>query len=95
MSDSKAPHSHVLKTWPEHFEAVRDGRKRVELRRNDRDYRVGDVLVLCEYDPLPGGAGLTGESVSVRITHRLPGNGQFGLDGHHIALSIEPLKEHR
>ena len=43
--------THELKIWPEPFAAVRDGRKRYEVRRNDRDYRVGDVLVLNEYIP--------------------------------------------
>jgi hypothetical protein len=42
---------HELKTWPEFFRAIREGRKRHEVRANDRDFRVGDVLVLREYEP--------------------------------------------
>lgn len=42
---------HVLKIWPDSFEAAIDGRKNFEVRVNDRDYRLGDVLVLREYIP--------------------------------------------
>jgi ASC-1-like (ASCH) protein len=42
---------HNLKTWTEYFEAVCDGRKTFEIRKNDRDFRVNDVLLLREYDP--------------------------------------------
>lgn len=41
---------HRLKTDPEVFEEVASGRKPFELRRADRDYQVGDVLELHEYD---------------------------------------------
>jgi len=42
---------HDLKTWPEYFRAILDGRKSFEIRRDDRGYSVGDVLVLREWDP--------------------------------------------
>lgn len=42
---------HILKTWPNAFAAVKDGRKRFEWRKDDRGFEVGDVLVLGLYDP--------------------------------------------
>jgi hypothetical protein len=42
---------HELKTWPAYFEAVRDGSKRFELRKNDRHFHSGDTLRLMEWDP--------------------------------------------
>lgn len=42
---------HQLKTWPEQFEALFKGLKTFEIRKNDRDFQVGDVLMLKEYDP--------------------------------------------
>lgn len=42
---------HRLKTWPVHFGPVKEDRKRAELRKDDRDFKVGDILVLEEYDP--------------------------------------------
>lgn len=42
---------HALKCWPPYFQQVRDDLKCLEVRRNDRDYRDGDLLVLQEYLP--------------------------------------------
>ena len=45
---------HVKKVLPEYFEALRNGSKRFELRREDPDdpcYAVGDYLALNEIDP--------------------------------------------
>lgn len=42
---------HNLKTWPNFFQDILERRKSFELRYNDRDFNVGDVLILNEYDP--------------------------------------------
>ncbi|MEK3836505.1 DUF3850 domain-containing protein [Paenibacillus sp. FSL R7-0128] len=42
---------HGLKLVQPHFEAVWERRKPFEVRKNDRDYNVGDELALNEYDP--------------------------------------------
>lgn len=41
--------THHLKTMPEYFQAVIDGRKPFELRENDRDFKVGEKVILEEY----------------------------------------------
>lgn len=41
--------THQLKSWPKFFEPLQQGRRTHELRRNDRDFRVGDLLELHEY----------------------------------------------
>lgn len=45
---------HELKCWPQYYEALvcpeRQRRKSVEVRKDDRGYQVGDVLVLLEWD---------------------------------------------
>lgn len=43
--------THDLKIWPKFYPAVADGRKRAELRRDDRDFQMGDRLRLREFDP--------------------------------------------
>ena len=58
-----------LKTLPQYFEEVVKGNKKAELRLNDRDFKVGDIYELEEYD----GKTYTGRSVTVRITHILEG----------------------
>ena len=62
-----SPTVHTLKTWPEHFEAVADGRKPYEWRRDDRGFRVGDYLHLNEWDPT--NSVHTGRWSFHRITH--------------------------
>ncbi|WP_413887073.1 DUF3850 domain-containing protein [Tateyamaria sp.] len=60
--------THVLKCWPEFFEAIADGRKKHDLRRStDRDLRVGDQLHLMEFDPSNG--CYTGRSQAVWVTY--------------------------
>ncbi|EHB6445277.1 TPA: DUF3850 domain-containing protein [Enterococcus faecalis] len=41
---------HHLKILPEYFEAVVSGDKCFEIRKNDRGYKVGDILRLNEYE---------------------------------------------
>lgn len=66
MAEYKCPIVHKLKILPKYFAAVCAGTKRAELRKNDRAYRAGDVLILEEALP---GSDMTGKSVCVRITH--------------------------
>lgn len=42
---------HKVKSWPSLFEAALAGTKTHDMRKmTDRDYRVGDILRLQEYD---------------------------------------------
>ena len=41
---------HDIKILPDYFEAVLKGKKNFEIRKNDRDYKPGDVLMLREWD---------------------------------------------
>lgn len=64
--------THELKCWPEHFERVRVGAKRFELRREDRGFSPDDTLMLCEFDPATqrySGRRLTVQVLSVLDVH--------------------------
>lgn len=50
----RMPIGHILKTWPEEFEAVSSDRKRFEVRKDDRDFQTGDTVVFTEFDPDKG-----------------------------------------
>lgn len=93
--------THLLKTWPSVFPDIDSGAKTVEIRRNDRDFRVGDHLALLEYDPdartvnddqIEVVGRYTGRTCERLITHVLPG-GQFGLEPGFVALSLRPATE--
>lgn len=72
---SRGPKNHIIKTLPEYFEAVIDGRKCFEIRKDDRDYQVADTVQLAEFD----GAAFTGNFVEVKITYVLRDCPQYGL----------------
>lgn len=57
--------THAVKILPEYMTAVEDGLKTFEIRKNDRDYKVGDYVLLQEWD----GKGYTGWQVIVEITY--------------------------
>jgi len=78
---------HVLKTWPEPFEAMRAGLKTFEYRQHDRDFAVGDCLVLQEYNPETD--SLTREAISMRVVYLLAG-GKFGIPKNYCVMSVEP-----
>ena len=59
--------AHRLKIWPAPFRAVCDERKTCEVRRADRDFQVGDFLMLVEFDPQKD--ALTGDYICRKITH--------------------------
>ncbi|MBD5585525.1 MAG: DUF3850 domain-containing protein [Clostridia bacterium] len=42
--------AHHLKTMPEYFQATIDGRKNFEVREDDRGFKVGDNVILEEYE---------------------------------------------
>lgn len=43
--------THELKSWSRFFRAIVAGERAHELRHNDRDYQVGERILLREYDP--------------------------------------------
>lgn len=86
---TREPITHDLKIYQEFFSAVCTGVKRAELRKNDRDYRVGDTLHLMETPR--GSCHQTGEFINVKITH-IADVGEW-MPGY-VLLSVE-LQERR
>jgi len=93
---------HDLKTAPEHFQALWDGAKTAELRKDDRGFAVGDTLVLREwglvaaFDRKDGAwqfadcITYTGRALTRTVTHILRG-GPWLADGY-VMLSLAPVE---
>ena len=78
---------HTLKIQPKYFQAVVDGLKCFEVRKNDRGYKVGDELFLKEFEDNE----FTGRSVEKTITYILPG-GEFGIDTNYVILGLRDMR---
>lgn len=67
--------SHIIKCWPKYFKPLDTRQKTFEIRKNDRDYQVGDTLIIKEWDP--DTQKETGRWVARTITYMV--QGVFGL----------------
>ena len=79
---------HTLKTWPVYYWDVVVGAKTFEIRRNDRNFKVGDELVLREYDP--DKEVYTGEEIIVYVDYIVSTDGLPGISEGLCAMSISP-----
>jgi len=79
--------THELKTWPEFFEDILSGKKNFEARKDDRVFRVGDILVLEEYEL----GEYSGRKIEVEVTYKLHG-GSFGIEKGYCVLAIKPIE---
>lgn len=77
---------HSLKTIQPHFDKVNARLKTFEVRKNDRNFQVGDILLLKEYDQET--ETFTDRVVAARAHHILEG-GQFGIEPGYVVMSIE------
>lgn len=75
--------THELKTIQPYFNDVLSGNKNFEVRKNDRDYKVGDYLKLKEWD----GEKFTGNYITVRIKYILD-NPSYCKEGY-VVIALE------
>jgi hypothetical protein len=81
---------HELKTWPAYFQAIVNGQKTFEIRKNDRNFHVDDELVLKEYNPAE--QKYTGRELRVKVTYMTEG-GQWGIPLDICVLGIRALED--
>lgn len=80
--------THRLKIDSKYFDAVRYEVKTFEIRKNDRDFQVGDTLLLSEYKD----GKSTGNMVNVVITYIT----DFEQKDDYVVMAIVPEdSEHR
>jgi hypothetical protein len=82
--------AHKLKTWPGYFHAVKREEKPFEVRKADRDFKVGDYLCLVEFDPEKD--ILTGDYLYRRVTYLLTSaDAPRGLVDGFVVLGLETV----
>ena len=74
---------HNLKIKPQYFKDVVSGDKTFEVRKNDRDFEVGDAIFLGEYE----NGRYTGITAYVKITYILD-NPEYCKEGY-VILGIK------
>lgn len=77
----RPPEIHRVKSWVHLFQAFVRGEKMHDLRILDRDYQVGDILVLCEYDKQQ--EEYTGREAEAEIT--------YITSAKHVACAFSPF----
>ena len=80
---------HRLKTWPQQFQAIKDGRKTFEYRKDDRSppFEIGDTLGLLEWDPVT--KDYTGQHIEVDVTYVARAREDFGIPEGYCVMSIK------
>jgi hypothetical protein len=78
--------THDLKCWPGYFEALMDGSKTFEVRRDDRKFAVGDELLLREWNP--DIEQYSGRQLKRHVTCIMHGMGNVGVIGPCRGISL-------
>src|SRR4051812_13772091 len=97
--------THDLKCWPGSWEAVASGLKKHEIRVADRDFKVGDDVILREFMPNVAEHGpvvwagkitgnFTGRSLLRKITY-VSAAGSFGLPPNLCVFSMDSYPERK
>lgn len=76
---------HELKTWSEYFNEVFMGHKTFDVRKNDRDFKIGDTLILKEWDK--ENKKYTGRKLARKVTYIFEG-GSFGIKKGFVVMGI-------
>lgn len=71
---------HELKIEQQYLDNLLAGKKKAEIRLNDRDYQVGDILHFRDYSKLDN------EDIFFEITHIHSG---LGLQPNYVVLSVK------
>lgn len=80
---------HILKIKERYFFDVNGGLKKAELRKDDRQYEVGDLIHFVD----PKGREIDCFSDNLfEITHILRNVPEYGLDVNYAILSIKKVK---
>ena len=83
---------HTLKCWSPYWDAISNGEKNFDVRRDDRGFQKGDTVILQKFDPSKPGYvrtywDNTPFEVRRKIKYILTG-GQFGIEPGYVVLGF-------
>ncbi len=81
--------THALKTWPEFYKDIESGAKNFEIRKLDRPFKVGETLLLQEWDHQT--KAYTGKETRRQITHIFYG-GHFGVESGFVVMGLKEIE---
>lgn len=82
---------HLLRTHPGPFRALWRGDKTAEVRKNDRDFQVNDVLEMFEFDPNQGKWIDPHRRIYATVSHMLYGPA-YGIQEGYVLLSFRAIR---
>jgi len=86
---------HELKILPEYFDDIMNCKKRFEVRKNDRNYQVGDMLVLHKFYPETNFYDINGSFIQCIVTY-IADLSKIGIPGYvAMQISVIDAKDYR
>lgn len=89
------PQEHTLKTWPVYYDAIERGEKNFEVRRDDRGFQKGDVLILQRTGTDDWNRHQVDYGADFKVRHQLRKTityvltgGQFGIEPGFVVLGL-------
>jgi len=76
--------THKLKILPKYFDQVWDRKKNFEIRKNDRNFNLGDKVILFEHD----GKKYLNRGIAATITCVLKDCPEYGLKNGYAILGL-------
>lgn len=82
---------HLVKCWPEYFDAMAAGVKTFDVRYDDRHYQVGDLIIQRRWNRVTQTDD--GDTLGQEITYILRDAEQFGVAEGYVVLGVIPAAE--
>jgi hypothetical protein len=91
----RAARVHDVKCWPDFFDKVASGKKTFEVRRDDRNYMLGDYLLLREFEvkPRQEDSDYTGRELTVEVTYVMRGRPNNPIAVGFCVMAIRPVRK--
>jgi hypothetical protein len=84
---------HILKIFPKFFDGIVCGEKNFEVRKEDRDFQVGDAIILMEFDPEVNGGSYSQLFAGRLIVYKLSSDCCHGIQSGYCVLGLSIIPD--